>query len=212
MIVANSERERDDWVIALRVRIAPWQTLAQRAIELVRSEGPDSAIVRDLARAIYDEFASKQPLSVEPIRDVGVSAHAEITAASSTTIEAVETFGRGSVVPELVGTVAAIIKVARDKTGGVVETAQAVADIVKCVSIVGAVFQAVAITARCIRMVSEASRGRPCLSRLHLELIGLLKCTFQCAMVVVDPKAAIDELRFNQVFGIKRTACRILER
>ncbi len=39
VIVANSERERDDWVTALRVRIAPWQVLARRATELVRSRG-----------------------------------------------------------------------------------------------------------------------------------------------------------------------------
>ncbi len=87
VIVANSERERDDWIIALRVRIAPWQTLAQRAIELVRSEGPESAIVRDLGRTIFDELASKQPLTAQPMRDVGASAHPKIIAAISATID-----------------------------------------------------------------------------------------------------------------------------
>ncbi len=30
VIVANSERERDDWLVTLRVRMAPWRVLAQR--------------------------------------------------------------------------------------------------------------------------------------------------------------------------------------
>ncbi len=147
VIVVNSERERDAWIIALRVRIAPWQTLAHRVVELVRSEGPDSAIVRNLGHIICNELVSKQPLTAEPIRDVGASAHSRITAASSATIEAMETFGQASLVPELVETVATIVKVAGGKAAGVVETAEAVADIAKRVSIVGAVFQAVAITA-----------------------------------------------------------------
>ncbi len=63
--------------------------------------------------------------------------------------------------------------------------------------VVGAVFQAVAITARCISMVSEASRGRESLPRLHSELAGLLKCTTQRAMIIVDPEAAMDEFTFE---------------
>ncbi len=76
------------------------------------------------------------------------------------------------------------MKVAGDKAAGAVETAEAVAHIAKCVSIVGGVFQAVAITTRCVRMVSEASRGCQSLPRLHSELVALLSCTSECAMVV----------------------------
>ncbi len=83
------------------------------------------------------------------------------------------------------------------------KTAEAVADIANAVSVVGAVFQGVAITARCISMVSEACRGRECLPRLHLELVGLLNCTCRCAIVVVDPEAAMDELRLNHMFKIQ---------
>ncbi len=43
---------------------------------------------------------------------------------------------------------ATIVKVVGERAGGVMKTAEAVADIAKCVSVVGAVFQAVAITAR----------------------------------------------------------------
>ncbi len=100
-------------------------------------------------------------------------------------------------------TVSTIVKVVGNKAAGAVDTAEPVADIAKCVSIVGAVFQAVAITARCIRMVSEASRGRASLPGLHSELVGLLKYTCECAMLVVDPEAAIDDLRLNHVFSIQ---------
>ncbi len=80
VIVANSERERDDWLIALRVRIAPWQTLAQRATEVVRIQGPHSAIARDMCRTIYHQVAFKQPLTAESIPDVGAASHVEISA------------------------------------------------------------------------------------------------------------------------------------
>ncbi len=156
-----------------------------------------------LGRTIFDELACKQPLTAQPMRDVGASAHPKIIAASSATIEAIETSGQVSIVRELVETVAAIVKVAGEKAAGVVETAEAVADIAKCVSIASAVFQAVAITARCISMVSEASVGLESLPRLHSELVGLLNCTSRCAMVVVDPEAAIDELRLKHMFKIQ---------
>ncbi len=94
-------------------------------------------------------------------------------------------------------------EVAGEKAAGVVETAEAVADIAKCVSIVGAVFQVVAITARCIRMVSEAFRGRASLPTLHSELVDLLNCTSRCAILVVDPEAMVDDVRLNHVFRIQ---------
>ncbi len=179
------------------MRIAPWQTLAQRAIDFVRGEVPDGAIVRDLGRTIYGELVSQQPLTVEPIRDAGASAQAKVTAARSATIERIETFGRASVIQELVGTVATIVE---EKAADVVKTAQTVADITKCVSIVGAVVHVVEIYVRCIRMMSEASRSRPCLPRLHLELVSLLECTLQFAMVVVFAESAIDDLRSKHAF------------
>ncbi len=46
------------------------------------------------------------------------------------------------------------------------------------------------------------SRARGVFPGLHSELTGLLKVTHQCAMVVVDPEAAIDEVRLNNVFRI----------
>ncbi len=117
VIVADSKRERDDWLIALRVRIAPWQILAQRVAEVVRSEGPHSAIVRDLGRIIYDQFAPKQPLFAESGPDVGATSHAEINAAGPATIETAETFVSVSVLSRLVETVATIVKVRREQGG-----------------------------------------------------------------------------------------------
>ncbi len=93
VIVANSERERDAWLISLRVRIAPWQTLARRATEIVRREGPHRNIVRDLGRTIYNQFASEKPLTAESIRDFGLKSHAKVAgdkaAGAVETVEAV---------------------------------------------------------------------------------------------------------------------------
>ncbi len=205
VIVANSKTERDDWVIALRVRIAPWQALARRVREVVRGEGPHSGVVHDICRTIFDQLAPQQPLTTGSVGDVGATSHDETSAVASATVEGGETFGRASIVPELVGTVATIVKVAGKVAGdkAAVETAQSVADIAKCVSIVGSLLQAVVITARCIRMVLEASRGRACLPGLHSELIDLLNCTRECAMVVVDPEVVIEDLRMNRVFRIQ---------
>ncbi len=203
VIVANSESERDGWLIALRVRIAPWQALAQRATELVRSEGPHSANIRDLRRAIYEQVASNRLLNADSTADVGATSQVEVNAAASEVIDVSETVARTSALLDLVQTVARIVKVAGEKAAGAVETAEAVANITKCVSVVGGVFQAVAITVRCIRMVSEASDGHRCFPGLYSELIGLLNCTWDCAMLVVDPEAAIDHLRVDHVFRVQ---------
>ncbi len=133
----------------------------------------------------------------------GDGSHVEISGATSDIIETTETLAPASLVPELVETVATIVKVVWERADGVVETAEAVADIAKCVSIVGAVFQAVAITARCIHMVSEASRGRTCFPRLHLELVALLNCTSEFAMLVVDPEAGISDVCLNHIFSVQ---------
>lgn len=68
VIVANSETERDNWVTALRVRVAPWRVLAERACEVVGSSGRSSGIVRDAGRRIYDQIALKQPLGAKSTR------------------------------------------------------------------------------------------------------------------------------------------------
>ncbi len=100
VIVANSEREKDDWVVALRVRIAPWQALAQRVTEVLRSEGPHCAIVRDLTRAIYDQGASEQAVTAESIGDAGGTSHVERNAADSVIVEGSESFAPASFLPE----------------------------------------------------------------------------------------------------------------
>ncbi len=129
--------------------------------------------------------------------------HDKTNTGVSETVEVSETFARASLVPDVVGTVATNRQVAGDKAASVEGTARAVADVAKCVSIVGAVFHAIAITAGCIRMVSEASRGRASLPRLYPELVDLLNCTSRCAMLVVDPEVEIEDLRLKYMFRIQ---------
>ncbi len=186
VVVANSERERNDRLIALRVRIAPCQALAQRATKLVRSDGPRSTLVRDLVCTIYDRFASRQPLPAEFILDVYRTSHVDINSTGSAIVEGIETFDPASIVPDLVETVATIVKVTGDKSAGVAENAAAIAYIAKCVFVVRAVFHAVAVTAKCIQMVSESSRIRTSLQGLHLELVALLHCIFKCIAVFLE--------------------------
>ena len=85
----------------------------------------------------------------------------------------------------------------------IADAAEAIADMSKCVSVVGGVLQIVAITARCMHMVSEASRGRRYLPSLHSELIELLSCACECAMVVVDAESGMEKFRLNHVFSIQ---------
>ncbi len=69
--------------------------------------------------------------------DVSAASDGEGNGAASDAVEASETIASGSVLPELVETIAVVVKVAVDKAAGAAETADAVADIAKCVSIVG---------------------------------------------------------------------------
>ncbi len=55
-------------------------------------------------------------------------------------VEASETISSGSVLPDLMENVAVIVEVAVDRAGSFIETAEAVADIGKCVALEGAVF------------------------------------------------------------------------
>ena len=64
------------------------------------------------------------------------------------------------------------MKVARQKASSVADTAEAIADVAKFVS----VFQWVAIATRFIAIVSGASRSLEDLIKLHSELIELLSC------------------------------------
>ncbi len=95
----------------------------------MRREGPHSDIVRDLCRTIYDQVASEQPLTTESIPNVDTTLHDKISAGASETVEVSDTFARASLVPDVVGTVATIVKVAGDKAGSVEAAAEAVADI-----------------------------------------------------------------------------------
>ncbi len=81
----------------------------------------------------------------------------KVSAGASGTVKFSETFASASVVLDIVTTVAAFVNVVRNQAADVEGTARAIVDTKKCVSILGAVFQAVAITARCILVISEAS-------------------------------------------------------
>ncbi len=100
-------------------------------------------------------------------------------------------------------------QVVGNKAAGVEGTARAVADITKCVSIVGAVFSD---GGNHCEMNSHGVGGfsRSCIfARTALGARCLLNYMSECAMIVVDPEAAIDDIRLITCSASKKTAFRL---
>ncbi len=119
VLAANLKRKRDRLLVALRVRVAAWRALAQRAADAVRSEGPHSVIVRDLCRTIYDQVGSKQPLTAGSLAIIDATLNKKINASASEIVEVYENVARASLFPGVVGIVGTIFKIIGSKAAGV---------------------------------------------------------------------------------------------
>lgn len=212
VIVAVNGEQRDAWMHAIRLRLAPWQLLEKRMYEVKSSLPHDFPLQR-----LSSEVTSVAALVLSSPSDAasdGTGPYKERNRQDSwKKVEVVADTAR--IVPDLVMTVTLATRrffneSVLENADQAANTAAYVADVTKGVSGVGSAFQAVALVLRLIDMASEAKRGREVMPRLRSKLRQHLTAIAESMTLLLHPKSNVHQLLVANVFQVQEKSLRIV--
>ena len=189
ILIPETEEIRDVWFERIRARITPWKLLKESLKDLINhARGAElGEIIGDIVPARtnstqpkWDEIMSSVPEQMRKLEMVdGLVAHGTAT---------VET---GATFVKLIETAECVIN-----------AAEFVGDVAKCVAGASSVFQLVALGAQVVAMNAEAKRGRTVLPLAFERCIVILRYVLRSLVAVIRHPLEAEPLDEDFVFDV----------
>ena len=189
VVVASSIVQRDLWLNAVRVRICPWQ-----------------ALYYQFKRQLSNRSLSLEAFGLVAQESEGKKLHIHDRQLPS---EIVGRFQEVLLLPEavnnlsaFVGNVATVAKTSSTATS-FKENFEAVANVAKCVTIVGSAFQVAILCATLVDMGIEMKRGIDTLPRIKATIEELHTAIVVNMDHILHPDTTVDELLVRNLFEVQ---------
>ena len=197
-LIPETEEIRDVWFERIRARIAPWKLLKERLKALV-NHAPGAKLGGNIGNMVIGNPVPAGTNSTQPKWEEIMSSVSE----QMRNLEMVdELVAHGTATVETGATFVKLVETAEC----VMNAAEFVGDVAKCVAGASSVFQLVVLSAQVVAMNAEAKRGRRVLSLAFERCIVILRYVLRSLVGIIRHPLEAEPLHEDLMFDVLKEA------